>query len=326
MKDIDISTPVGAGIGTRVLMRGPCLPIASTPATLRVAPAHVTTPADDTPDTPEHSSHHRFHRHHGSPHTTRHHHHPLEHLEIAGAIVAATVLIGLEAAAAVSHADRTGLALKATAIEAGAAPRATTDGDLDTTAAATIDAAGASGTITAASATTPAERSRVRVTLPSTKMPPELIDSISANVSAVSGCTHTLLGDTVVTAAHCKQPGFTVSGDIAWKGPDPTFAEASTIPNGSTIYAVGYPQATPGAQSFSLSSLGVRTVTVDHQPVEVLMTEGSGTACSYGASGMIGWVTINGEMVPIGPLSVFATDPAITGLPAGQYVCGFATS
>lgn len=318
MFQIDSSTPAGSGLGTQVLLRGPCRPVAATPATLRpmaTAPADVEIPdAPFTPEVPTHHTHHLPHWHHGSPHTDRHHHHPFEHLEIAGAIVAATVLIGLEAAAAVGHADHTSLAGRAAAAQAAADARPT------------IDATAPSDGITAASATTPAVRSRVRVTPPSTRMPSELVDTISAQVSAVSGCTHTLVGDTVVTAAHCNQPGFTVSGDIAWQGPDPTFADAASIPNGSTVYAVGYPQATPGAQSFSLSSLGLRTVTVNHKPVEVLMTEGTGVPCSYGASGMIGWVTIADQMVPIGPMSVFSVDPAITGLPAGQFVCGFATA
>jgi hypothetical protein len=234
---------------------------------------------------------------------TRHPHR--EHIEIASMLIAAAVLIGVEAASAVSHAEPTTASRPPAAV-----------------AQATIE----SSSVTAASATAPAVRSRARVSVPTTKMPTELMLSISAQVSAVQGCTHTTIGDTVVTAAHCHQPGFTVAGDIAWSGPDPSWTDAAAIPMGATIYAVGYPQATPGAQGFSLANLGVRTITIEQQPVEVLMTEGTGVACSNGASGMIGWVTIDETMVPIGPLSVFAVDPAITGLPAGQFVCGFATT
>ena len=56
----------------------------------------------------------------------------------------------------------------------------------------------------------------------------------------------------------------------------------------------------------------------------VLMALGDGTPCTGGASGMIAWVTINNEARPVGPLSVYSIDPAVTSLPAGQYVCGFA--
>lgn len=59
-------------------------------------------------------------------------------------------------------------------------------------------------------------------------------------------------------------------------------------------------------------------------PTTVLMTLGDGQPCTPGSSGMVGWVAIDGVAQPVGPLSVYSINPAVTGLPAGQYVCGFA--
>jgi hypothetical protein len=188
-----------------------------------------------------------------------------------------------------------------------------------------VRVASADGT-RSAEAGAPAERSRVRVVVPSSKLPPELATTIAAMVSTSNGCTNTDIGSSVVSAAHCGQPGFSTDGDVAWTGPQPEWADSARIPIGATLYAIGYPQAAPGAQQFTLSNLGSRTITIDQHPQLVLMTMGDGVACTQGASGMVAWVTLDGEMVPIGPLSVFATDPAITGLPVGQYVCGFAIS
>jgi hypothetical protein len=89
------------------------------------------------------------------------------------------------------------------------------------------------------------------------------------------------------------------------------------------VWAVGFP-GLHGRTTFALAVLQVQQVGTFGAPVAVLMTMGEGVACTQGASGMIGWVTINGTARPIGPLSVFSTDPAVTALPAGQYVCGFA--
>jgi hypothetical protein len=187
-------------------------------------------------------------------------------------------------------------------------------------------AAVSAGELQSADAAAPAARSKVRAVLPSSKLPPELAATISAMVSPADGCTNTVLGSSVVSAAHCRQPGFSTDGDIAWTGPAPLWADPSRIPIGATLYAVGYPQAAPGPQEFTLSNLGSRTIMIEQRPQLVLMTVGDGVPCTQGASGMVGWVTLDGEMLPIGPLSVFSTEPAITGLPAGQYVCGFAIS
>jgi hypothetical protein len=170
----------------------------------------------------------------------------------------------------------------------------------------------------------PAVRSKVKAVLPHDKLPPELAAAISEMVSPAYGCTNTALGSSVVSASHCRQPGFTNDGDIAWTGPQPDWVDPARIAIGATVYSIGYPQANPGAQQFALSNLGTRTIMIGQTPQLVLMTVGDGVPCTRGASGMVAWVTIDGEMLPIGPMSVFSTDPAVTGLPAGQYVCGFA--
>jgi hypothetical protein len=190
--------------------------------------------------------------------------------------------------------------------------------------ATTLILPGTEGMAKAADALAPAVRSRVRATLPAIKVPPEVVAAIGPMVSAVSGCTQTLLGDTTVTAAHCHQPSFTVEGDVAWKGPRPVWVDPTIIPIGATIYSIGYPAAEPGPQVFTLSNLGPRTIPFGLTPLRVLMGVGDGVPCTTGSSGMIAWVTIDNEMVPIGPMSVYSVDPAVTGLPKGQYVCGFA--
>jgi hypothetical protein len=180
------------------------------------------------------------------------------------------------------------------------------------------------GMTQSADARAPAVRSRVRATLPAGEVPPDVVAAIGPMVSTARGCTQTVLGDTTVTAAHCHQPTFSVEGDVAWKGPRPVWVDPAIIPIGATIYSIGYPVAEVGPQVFALSNLGPRTITFELQPLRVLMGVGDGVPCTAGASGMIAWVTIDNRMVPIGPMSVYSVDPAVTGLPKGQYVCGFA--
>ena len=180
------------------------------------------------------------------------------------------------------------------------------------------------GMTQSADAQAPAVRSRVRATLPARKVPPDVVAAIGPMVSTVRGCTQTVLGDTTVTAAHCHEPSFTVEGDVAWQGPRPVWVDPAIVPIGATIYSIGYPVAEPGPQVFTMSNLGPRTITLELKPLRVLMGVGDGVPCSAGASGMIAWVTIENQMVPIGPMSVYSVDPAVTGLPKGQYVCGFA--
>jgi hypothetical protein len=177
----------------------------------------------------------------------------------------------------------------------------------------------------AAEAGRPATRSPVDAVLTEQKVPADLSATIGALVTTSSGCTVTLVADTMITAAHCHPFGFTVEGDIAWDGAEPVWLDPALIPIGATIYAVGYPSASPGPQTFTLSNLGLHTVTVEGASVVVLMAVGDGVPCTTGSSGMIAWVTFDNEMVPIGPMSVYSVDPAVTGLPEGQYVCGFAT-
>ena len=54
------------------------------------------------------------------------------------------------------------------------------------------------------------------------------------------------------------------------------------------------------------------------------MTVGEGDPCTSGASGTVGWVTVDGVARPVGVLAVFSVDPEVTSLPVGQFVCGFA--
>ncbi len=90
------------------------------------------------------------------------------------------------------------------------------------------------------------------------------------------------------------------------------------------MYGVGYPHAT-GRTVFALTALHATVVPVAGRQVPVLMTVGEGAACSSGASGLVGWWTDeHGTARPVGTLAVYSVDPAVTGLPAGQFVCGFA--
>ena len=175
-----------------------------------------------------------------------------------------------------------------------------------------------------ADARRPAMRSPVKAVLTTNDLPAELSATIGESVTTIGGCTLTRVDETMITAAHCHPFGFTVEGDIAWSGAAPVWVDPASIPVGSTVYGVGYPQATSGPQTYTLTYLGLRTVRVEGAPVDVLMAVGDGVPCTVGSSGMIAWVTVDNEMEPIGPMSVYSVDPAVTGLPAGQYVCGFA--
>ena len=148
---------------------------------------------------------------------------------------------------------------------------------------------------------------------------------LPANVWS-DGCTFTLLLGTTITARHCvpwnaAALGWTVSGDRAWNGPAPTWA--GDVPRGATVWAVGYPHAN-GRTVFALTALQVQQVPVAGRVVPVLMTFGAGVPCTSGASGIVGFVAVDGVAMPVGPLAVYSVDPEVTGLPVGQYVCGFA--
>ena len=136
-------------------------------------------------------------------------------------------------------------------------------------------------------------------------------------------CTYTRIGAATVAATHCGAPtGWQLDGDIATSGP---VAWAPVPPSGTTIYAIGYPYDAHGQPVYyTLTALKPRIVNTFAWPQLVLMAKGDGHPCSSGASGMVAWTLVDGVLAPIGPLSVGATDPAVTSLPAGQYVCGFA--
>lgn len=172
-----------------------------------------------------------------------------------------------------------------------------------------------------ATATSPAQRGRVTLPAPPTAPGPPVDDTWSED-----GCTRTRIGPTVIAAAHCGTPaGWQRAGDIAWTGPPVDWADPAAIPRGATLWAVGYPATAHGNPvAYTLAALDPRTVTLNGAQQRVLMALGDGTPCTGGASGMIAWVTIDNEAWPVGPLSVYATNPATTSLPAGQYVCGFA--
>lgn len=131
-----------------------------------------------------------------------------------------------------------------------------------------------------------------------------------------AGCTYTHVGASVVTAAHCVGSGWQVDGDRAWQGPEPEWAPP--LPRGATVWAVGFPGGV--RTTFSLAVLQVQTTPYG----ETLMTYGAGNPCTPGSSGAVGWVTVDGAVMPVGPLSVYSTTPSVTGLPSGQFVCGFA--
>lgn len=139
------------------------------------------------------------------------------------------------------------------------------------------------------------------------------------------GCTYTRIDATVVTARHClpwnaHEHGWNTSGDRAWSGPEPDWV---TPARGATVYGVGYPHAT-GRTVFALTVLHTTTVPVAGRQVPVLMTVGEGDPCTSGASGTVGWTTVDDVARPVGVLAVYSVDPEVTSLPAGQYVCGFA--
>ena len=176
---------------------------------------------------------------------------------------------------------------------------------------------------TPATATVPAQRGQARPVPPTEQPAPADLDVIDA---WSDGCTYTRIATTLLTARHClpwnaTALGWNVSGDRAWHGPEPAWA---TAPPGATVYGVGYPHAT-GRTVFALAALHATVVPVAGRQVPVLMTVGEGAACSSGASGMVGWWTDDtGTARPVGVLAVYSVDPAVTGLPAGQFVCGFA--
>jgi len=174
--------------------------------------------------------------------------------------------------------------------------------------------------------TAPAERGRVAPPPIPDAMPAELVAELTARTITGVSCTRTRIGPSTVTAAHCVSSlEWSVDGDRAHQGPPVDWLPAEQIPRGATLYAVGYPVGAPGAQAFTLAVLGVRTVsTFPRGPLRVLMAVGDGVPCTQGSSGMVAFTMVTGEERPVGTLSVFATDPAVTGLPAGQYVCGFA--
>ena len=177
-----------------------------------------------------------------------------------------------------------------------------------------------------ATATSPAQRGPVTIPTPPTTPAPPVADTW-----AEDGCTRTRIGPTVVAATHCGRStnddigAWSTNGDIAWTGPPVDWADPAAIPYGATLWAVGYPATAHGNPvAYTLAALDPRTVTLNGAQQRVLMALGDGTPCTGGASGMIAWVTIDNEAWPVGPLSVYATNPATTSLPAGQYVCGFA--
>lgn len=178
----------------------------------------------------------------------------------------------------------------------------------------------------AATATTPAAPGPALLPTPPVEHPTEA--DVPAAAVTGDGCTYTALDATTITARHClpwnaRQLGWNLSGDRAWHGPEPAWA-GSTVSAGSTVYGVGYPHAT-GRTMFALTVLHATVVPVAGRQVPVLMTVGEGAACSSGASGMVGWWTDDtGTARPVGTLAVYSVDPAVTGLPAGQFVCGFA--
>lgn len=175
-----------------------------------------------------------------------------------------------------------------------------------------------------AGAHAPAERGRVQLPTPPTPIPAE--DYTALNTWTDGRCTVTRIGPSTVTAAHCLNgvTGWTVEGDRAWQGPPVAWVDPSRIPRGATLYGIGYPAKTGRTPvAYALAALDPRTVTVGRDQVLVLMALGEGVPCSQGASGFVAWVTIGGVARPVGTLSVYSTDPDVTSLPAGQYVCGF---
>lgn len=173
----------------------------------------------------------------------------------------------------------------------------------------------------------PAERRPVVLPAPPDPLPAGEETALRAISWTDGRCTVTRIGATVVTAAHCLNgaTGWTVQGDLARKGPPVEWVDPATIPRGATLYGVGYPAVTNRAPvAFALAALGRQTVPVGNNTITVQMSLGSGVPCSRGASGTVAWVTVDNERRPVGTLSVYSVEPETTGLPEGQYVCGFA--
>lgn len=169
---------------------------------------------------------------------------------------------------------------------------------------------------------------RGKVVLPSPPAPPPS-DTLALLDVWHNGCTYSRIGTTTVTATHCltNRTGWSIDGERAWRyGPEPEWADPALIPRGATIWAIGYPLVgtVKPRTTFALAALQPQVVYTHPQPTTVLMTLGTGQPCTPGASGMVGWVSIEGVPMPVGPLSVYSINPAVTGLPVGQYVCGFA--
>lgn len=161
-------------------------------------------------------------------------------------------------------------------------------------------------------------------TRPAERLNPPLAPTDWASIDAWGAhCTYTRIGTSTVTATHCGPPAdWQIDGDIATSGP---VAWAPVPAPGTTIHAIGYPYDAHGKPVYyTLTALQPRIVNTFAWPQLVLMAKGAGHPCSSGASGMVGWVLIDGTLAPIGPLSVGSVDPAVTGLPVGEFVCGFA--
>lgn len=178
-----------------------------------------------------------------------------------------------------------------------------------------------------ATVTAPAERRPVVVPAPPAPMPADEYAALLAISSTDGRCTRTTIGSTVATAAHClnRLDGWQVDGDRAWQGPAPDWVAPAAIPRGATLYAAGFPAATGRTSvGYTLAVLGTRTVTIGFTDQLVMMAVGEGIGCTPGTSGMMAWTTVDGQRRPVGTMSVYSIDPRVTGLPDGQFVCGFA--
>ena len=175
-----------------------------------------------------------------------------------------------------------------------------------------------------ATATAPAVRGQVQLPTPPAPLPADDYTDLRAITWTDGRCTVTQIGPTIVTATHCLNgaTGWQTDGDIAWQGPPVDWVTAS---RGATLYGIGYPAATGRTPvAYALAALDPRTVTIGNTQQTVLMALGDGTPCTAGASGMVAWATVNDVRRPVGVMSVYSTNPDVTSLPAGQYVCGFA--
>ena len=182
-----------------------------------------------------------------------------------------------------------------------------------------------------ATAAQPAVRLHTPRPTPPTNMPPaDLVAELTA-LTTVSpqGCTLTVIDGTEITATHCivgpyVGGGWTLDGDIATRGPLVHWADPTTIPVGATVIAIARPHPAGTPVVLALTSLGVQTVPFAGGWQRMLMTVGNGAFCADGSSGSVGWTMIDGRLTPVGTLSAGTADPAVTGLPAGLFVCGFA--